>query len=95
MNISSKILSSLLSDGEDVVLVDVRETDEFAQRHIDGALNWPLESLGDHLQTHSVQTSIVFICHSGQRSLQACSFAKMIGYKDVKSLEGGMSAWPN
>lgn len=92
-NISSQKLRAALSSGTAMVIVDVRDPSEYLTGHIDGAVNWPLENLGEHLDAHSPNGCLIFTCKSGQRSLQACNFAKMLGFTDIKSLTGGYLAW--
>lgn len=91
--ISNEELRVRLNDTEDIVLIDVREREEFANERLEGAQNAPLETLSETLDALSPDQTIVFICKTGQRSGQACTFARSIGFANVFSLEGGMTAW--
>jgi len=75
------------------VLLDVRQPEEFAQGYIEGAINIPLRQLGQNLDQIPRDRPIVAICGSGHRSTIAMVALQMLGYQDVKSLEGGMTVW--
>ncbi len=36
---------------------------------------------------------VILYCRSGNRSMQACLFLEMTGFKNVKNLTGGMNEW--
>jgi sulfur-carrier protein adenylyltransferase/sulfurtransferase len=74
-------------------LVDVREPYEYAAGHIDGAQNIPLGQLAAALASFSNTRTLVFICRSGGRSAQACSWARSQSFDQVLNLQGGMVAW--
>jgi molybdopterin/thiamine biosynthesis adenylyltransferase/rhodanese-related sulfurtransferase len=82
--------------GNGVVLVDVRESEEWDAGHIPGAVHVPrgyLESridaaVGDRSQR------VVLYCASGQRSaLAAHTLQNLLGYDDVASMTGGITLW--
>lgn len=75
------------------VLVDVREADEFARRHIAGAMSRPLSQWEEaHLSVAPGQ-DVVFTCRSGARTQGACDrlAARVEGTAFV--LAGGLDAW--
>jgi sulfur-carrier protein adenylyltransferase/sulfurtransferase len=78
---------------DEPLLVDVRDAQEFASGHIDGARHLPLAELEAHLGELRAASSVVFICLSGVRSLRACQLATAAGLRRVGHLEGGMRAW--
>lgn len=84
----------LLEDG--VTVLDVRNPEEVARVQIPAALTLPLPELSAG-STHGLpqdrQTPIVTICAAGTRSLYALLLLKAQGYQNVKSVDGGMSAW--
>ena len=75
--------------------VDVREPDEFAQGHIEGAVNIPLGKLIRDLGQGIVPTDkpVVVHCKSGGRGAIALDVLKKKGFTNVQNLEGGFSAW--
>ena len=72
------------------VLVDVRETDEFASGHIPGAINEPLSKIT--LTTLPKDKPIFLYCLRGSRSRRAMGLLKKMGYGNVKSI-GGISGY--
>lgn len=77
--------------GDSLVLVDVREDDEWADAHVAGAVHVPLGTVPDQLDAFSGSPTYV-MCKSGGRSARACEFAEMQGL-DVVNVEGGITAW--
>ncbi|HSD84174.1 MAG TPA: rhodanese-like domain-containing protein [Anaerolineae bacterium] len=79
---------------EKILLVDVRRDDEVARGMIQGAQHIPL-----HLIPLKVDELIedgrpvVFYCHAGMRSAQACAFMSSKGRGNLFSLRGGVLAW--
>ncbi len=74
-------------------LVDVRTLEEWELAQIQGAtLN--TEALAQELMRWpKKKTFIVFYCHHGQRSLDAASYFAGHGFKNVRSMTGGIEAW--
>ena len=71
------------------VLLDVRTCEEYADAHIPGSLNVPLEELQDAVNKISDKNTPIFVhCLSGGRSRQAVHFLKCLGYADVTDLGG-------
>ncbi len=78
-----------------VVLVDVREAQEFASGHIKGALFLPLSQF-DPAKLPSAQPDkkIVVYCRSGKRSITAMEMAKLAGRSDIDThFGGGILGW--
>lgn len=75
------------------VLVDVRETFEFADEHATRAQNIPLAILPLRIQEIAGASEIFFICQSGGRSGQATAFAEQAGLHQVKNVAGGTLGW--
>jgi len=79
-----------------MLVVDVRNPDEFARSRIVSATNIPLPELSkgrsDGLPGDR-ETPVVTICSRGKRSVYGLLLLKARGYRNVKSVEGGMGAW--
>jgi rhodanese-related sulfurtransferase len=74
-------------------LVDVRTPEEFARRHIPGAVNIPLQDLDRRMgELEPKDRPIVLYCRSGSRSARAQRMLKQAGYASVYDL-GPMSRW--
>jgi molybdopterin/thiamine biosynthesis adenylyltransferase/rhodanese-related sulfurtransferase len=82
--------------GNGIVLVDVRESEEWDRGHIPGAVHVPrgyLESRIDGAVGDRDQRVILY-CASGQRSaLAAHTLAEQLGYANVASMTGGITLW--
>jgi sulfur dioxygenase len=80
---------------ERVVLVDVREPDEFhgSLGHVPGAELMPLATLAGRSTSLSRELPIVTICRSGGRSGKAALELSALGFARVASLRGGMLGW--
>jgi rhodanese-related sulfurtransferase len=80
------------AEADRVVLLDVREPDEWRAGHIDGSLHVPMGSVGSQLESLDAATPIVAVCRSGRRSLQVAEALARRGF-DVANLDGGLLAW--
>lgn len=81
----------LVSDG--AVLLDVREPEEFAAGHLEGAINIPVDELGSRVgELGAKDRAVVVYCRSGRRSADALGTLKAAGFAGAVDL-GPMSAW--
>ena len=90
--ISTKELEHLLNAGEDVNMIDVRETHEVAEGHIPGVINIPLGLLEFRMNELDKSKEYIMVCRSGGRSGQATQFLAGQGF-NVTNMTGGMLAW--
>jgi len=90
--IGSPELRSMLDQGG-VLLVDVRNDEEVARGMIAGARHIPLHLLPIRFNELEGQSAVVFYCHSGMRSAQACAFMHNKGRDNLYNLQGGIMAW--
>jgi rhodanese-related sulfurtransferase len=82
-----------LEDGT-VLLVDVREPDEYAAGHIPGASLNALQRFDPAALPKVPGKRVVLSCRSGKRSLSALALAQAAGRDDVKAhFSGGMLEW--
>ncbi|RYG14602.1 MAG: rhodanese-like domain-containing protein [Burkholderiales bacterium] len=84
-----------LINRERAVVLDVRETDEFAAGHIGGAKNLPLGELDARL-TDTVKNKglpLILVCSTGGRASRALAVAKKLGYEQAQVLSGGLKSW--
>jgi len=79
----------LVADG--ALLLDVRSQEEFAEGHIDGAQNIPVNELPGKMATLSADKPIVVYCAVGGRAKVAAAELAAAGFK-VHNL-GAMAAW--
>jgi cysteine synthase/rhodanese-related sulfurtransferase len=88
-------LQEQLREPEKPLVVDVRPPDMFARAHIAGSVNIPEEELprrtGD-LPTER-DTPIVMVCGIGKFSKSTVLYLKSMGYRNVRSMKGGVNEW--
>ena len=84
-----------LMDSEDrYIILDVRTPEEFAERHIEGAILIPDYEIGEKAEsilTDKEQLILVY-CRSGRRSKNAANELAMLGYTNIKEF-GGINDW--
>ena len=87
----------LTNNGKSHVLLDVRESDEWRQGHLEGALPLPRGFLEIKVETAipDKNAPIIAYCAGGVRSLLAAKAMKEMGYQNVSSMSGGYAAWKN
>jgi molybdopterin/thiamine biosynthesis adenylyltransferase/rhodanese-related sulfurtransferase len=84
----------LIESGE-VLVVDVREQDEWDEGHIPGAVHIPRGYLESRIERAAADVArrIVLYCASGNRSAFGARTLGELGYEDVSSLAGGFTDW--
>ena len=93
LTITVEELSRKLNAKEPVVLVDVREPQEWEINRLEGAKFIPVNELPSRVSELSTADEIVVYCKGGQRSSYAVRFLRDIGFKKVKNLTGGIIEW--
>jgi uncharacterized membrane protein YdjX (TVP38/TMEM64 family)/rhodanese-related sulfurtransferase len=94
--IESEELQHRLSTGAPIMLLDVRQPDEFTAPpgHLPGAVNVPLAELADRMAGLARDDrSIVVVCKTDRRSARAAAELLAAGLKDVSVLRGGTDGW--
>ena len=86
-------LDHMVKSNESMVVVDVRDPDDFAKGHVPGALNLPQDKW-DSLEGMSRDKTHIFYCYTQTCHLaaQACAKFASRGYT-VMEMEGGFAAW--
>jgi len=79
--------------GERVRLIDVREPEEFELARVEGAQLMPLSRFEEWAPSLDPAAEIVFMCHHGIRSAQACAFLSRQGFANLYNLAGGIDRW--
>lgn len=92
-DIDSASLHQRLTDGEEMLLVDIRTPAESAQGMIPDTLPMPMHLIPLRLNELPRDRDLVLYCRSGARSHQACAYMMQQGYHRVLNLRGGMIAW--
>ena len=76
----------------DAVLLDVREPDEWAAGHVEGARHIPMNDIPRRTAELDQDTDLVVVCKVGGRSAQVTAYLNQQGYR-ATNLDGGMLAW--
>jgi len=85
-------LATLQNEKVDFILLDVRDPEEYAERHMGGRLI-PLRELPHRINELNKDQLIIAHCGGGGRSRRAVEFLMQNGFSNVKNLKGGMKAW--
>ena len=93
--ISASELAALRARGEDFLLLDVRNPDEWRRARIEGAKLVPLPELESRLAELSdwKERRVIAHCHHGGRSASACELLAAAGFTDLTNVVGGIDAW--
>lgn len=80
---------------QNVILIDVRTPEEFAEGHIPGAqlINIYDRDFEQKLATLPKNKTVMVYCRSGNRSMQAVPALQKAGFKEIFELYGGINAW--
>ena len=94
--ITSVEAHDVLQNGEAIVL-DVRTAREYASGHIQNAQNIDFYGPGfeNKIKKLDTEKSYVVNCLSGGRSGKTVALMESFGFKNVKNLVGGITAWKN
>lgn len=96
--VSAQQVNELLkNNGKSPILLDVRESDEWRQGHLEGALPLPRGFLEIKVESAipDKNSPVIAYCAGGVRSLLAAKVMKEMGYQNVSSMAGGYGAWKN
>jgi rhodanese-related sulfurtransferase/TusA-related sulfurtransferase len=86
-------LRSKLESNENIVVLDVRETAEYAFNHIPNSVSIPLGELENRLDELNKDTKIYVVCRTGSRSDLAAKKLSDNGFSNVMNVVPGMSQW--
>jgi len=103
--VNSKVFPSLIkasivneSLGKNILVVDIRSANQFAQGHIKGAVNKKFEDLPSYFEKGIKPfelDKIILVSEDGQVSSYTTCLLRLMGYGNVYSMRWGMSAWNN
>lgn len=85
-----------MMDTQEVIILDVREQDEFGAGHIHGAVVLPVGTISGETAAAVIPEldSVVLVyCRSGNRSKTASSALAALGYTNIYEF-GGIKTWP-
>ncbi|TKJ48106.1 sulfurtransferase [Candidatus Aerophobetes bacterium Ae_b3a] len=82
-------------DNQGFIIIDVRTPEEFANEHIENALNldYYSEKFRDELNKLDKEKTYLIYCGSGNRSGKALSIMKELAFREVYNMLGGVIQW--
>ena len=83
-------------DSQEVIILDVREQDEYDSGHIPGAVLLPVGTIDDTTAAQVIpekDSTVLVYCRSGNRSKTASAALADLGYTNIYEL-GGINTWP-
>ena len=92
--ITAQEAAELMESETGYIVLDVRTPQEYAERHIPGAINVPNETIGSTApeQLPDRKQLILVYCRSGNRSKQAADKLAALGYTNIVEF-GGINSW--
>jgi len=94
-NISPVEFDKLRQENPGAIVLDVRTPGEFAQSHIDGAINIDLRNpnFAQNMENLDKTKTYLVYCRTGKRSASACQIMEDRGFGNLYNLKGGILAW--
>lgn len=89
------LLTLMATPANKTVILDVRTAEEFAEGHIEGAINISHKQINANLNKIIAlkDQTVVVHCKSGRRALSAENDLRAAGFSDLRHLDGDMNAW--
>ena len=86
---------TMMEEESSYIILDVRTPEEFAEKHIPGAINVANETIGtDEIPELPDKDQLILVyCRSGNRSKQASEKLVALGYTNIVEF-GGINDWP-
>ena len=77
------------------LVIDVRPAEDFAQGHIAGSINIAQDDLSHHKSDlpEDRNSPIIMVCNIGRFSKHTTLYLKSLGYRNVRSMKGGLNEW--
>ena len=92
--ISSKELKNKIDSNEDIIILDVRDEDDYKEGHIKNSIFMPVGDISHEIEdiVQDKDTMICVYCFSGARSARAAMMLDYLEYNNVCDL-GGITDW--
>ena len=95
ISISAEKAKEMMDKEENYIILDVRNQDEYDEKHIPGAMLIPNTEIEDRAEDELPDKNqlILVYCRSGNRSKKASQILADMGYTNIKEF-GGINDWP-
>ena len=96
-DISYGTMKKMIKENGNAIVIDVRTRDEYRFKHLDGAINIPMQNICERIEgvTRNRNDVIILYCEYGSRSKKACNKLRKIGYVNVFNMSGGIEGVEN
>ncbi len=94
-HLEARDAAELLKSDENVAVLDVRTPEEYAEGHIDGAINidFRADDFSDQVRQLDRETPYVVHCRSGGRSTASLDILQDLGFRRIYHLDEGINGW--
>lgn len=82
-----------LQDNPDVYLLDVREQEEYDEKHIPDINLLPMSTIQNRLDEIPTDKTVIVTCRSGNRSDQVTQYLRANGFDNAHNMTGGINEW--
>lgn len=88
-------LNEQLQGDDRPLVIDIRIPEHFAESRVPTSINIPQDDLGQRSGElpEDRDTPMVIVCNIGKFSKQATLYLKSMGYRNVRSMKGGLNEW--
>lgn len=93
LEITVQQLNGMMSAGDALTILDVREPQELAICKFEDSLDIPMQSVPANLEKLRDAELLVVVCHSGMRSWQVTQWLRQQGVANATNLSGGIDSW--
>ncbi|WP_018130803.1 rhodanese-like domain-containing protein [Effusibacillus pohliae] len=93
INVTGEQAPDFIKGNGQLVILDVRQPEEYRDGHVPGAVLIPLGELEGRLAELDKEKPYLVICRSGRRSVMACQLLRQHGFDKLFNLQGGMLGW--
>ena len=91
---TAETIAQRIAAGDDLLLVDIREPQEWQIATINGAEQRAMSTLQEWWQEIPADREVVIFCHHGGRSMQVCqALATQAGLTNLINMDGGIDRW--
>lgn len=93
--VSASDAADRIAEEPEAIILDVRTPEEFAEGHIEGAINIDFYAADFATQLAGLDTdaSYVLYCRSGNRSAETAKLMTDLSFEQVDEIDGGILSW--
>jgi len=93
--ITATDVNTAILAGDNIAVLDIRSTTDYATGHIQGAVNVTIADILNYYRTNNLaaKTKVVVTCYTGQSAGFAVALLRLAGYSNVYDLKWGMCSW--